>query len=118
MAGVRFDTSQVRKLEADLTTAPVRTIRKATSAVRKTVFDIEGDGKVFAPVDTGNLKNSISSEFHRGGLAGETGPTAEYGHFVEEGTSRMAPQPYMSPAADRREPGFVKAMGQLAGDFL
>ena len=45
---------------------------------------------------------------------GEVVATADYAVFVELGTTRMAEQPFMRPAAARRAPGFIKAIEQLA----
>jgi hypothetical protein len=44
---------------------------------------------------------------------GEVGPTVDYGMFVEAGTSRMGPQPYMRPAFDRRAPILEQILEQL-----
>jgi HK97 gp10 family phage protein len=88
--------------------------RQASQAVRSTLEGITADGKVMSPVDTGNLKASISWEM-TGDLVGETGPEASYGIYLETGTSRMPPQPYMNPAADRWEPRFREALDGVAG---
>lgn len=111
-----FDTSELRGLAADLGKASARAVPLASAAVRKTAFDIEADAKVFCPFVTGNLQNSISTDV--GVLSAEIGPTASYGYFVEVGTARMAPQPYMNPAADRREPELEKAIAQIAAGLL
>lgn len=103
-----FDTSGMRELKTDLGKLSARAIPTAMRAVAKTAHDIEATAKQLAPVDTGNLRNSISADIH--GLTAEIGPTASYGMFVEEGTSRMAPQPYMGPAFDRHVPAFEAAM--------
>lgn len=86
-------------------------------AVRKTAVDISSTAKATAPVDTGNLKNSIGHTVTSGAdeVSAEIGPTASYGVFVEFGTSRMAPQPYLGPAFDRHVPAFVQAISQVAG---
>jgi hypothetical protein len=55
------------------------------------------------PVDTGNLKSSESVDVD--GLRFEAGPTADYGEYVELGTSRMAAEPYAGPAFDQELPG-------------
>jgi HK97 gp10 family phage protein len=106
-----FDTSAIRQLQADLGKLSARAVPTASRAVAKTAHDIEADAKGLAPVDTGNLRNSISSDI--GVLSAEIGPTAEYGLYVEEGTSRMAPQPYMGPAADNRFPELEQALGAI-----
>lgn len=113
---IRIDSPEVKRLAFDLSRAPERTRRMAGRVVRRTVSAIERDSKLLAPVDTGFLKNSISSDVDEAGLSGEVGPTANYGGYVEEGTSRMSPQPYMRPAAEKNEPGFERAMGQVAED--
>jgi HK97 gp10 family phage protein len=106
-----FETSDIRRLQADLTGMSARAVPVASRAVAKTAHDIEATGKVNAPVDTGNLRNSISSDI--GVLSAEIGPTASYGVWVEEGTSRMSPQPYMGPAADQHIPELEQALGAI-----
>jgi HK97 gp10 family phage protein len=111
-----FDTTGLRGLETDLGRASARAVLAASRVVRKSGSDIEADAKVYCPVDTGNLRGSISSDF--GVLSAEIGPTAEYGIWVEGGTARMAPQPYMGPAFDRREPEFVAAIAAIGTSVL
>jgi HK97 gp10 family phage protein len=113
---IRVGMSQVIKLDAELGQAAATIAEKVSTAVAKTALDIEADAKALCPVDTGYLRGSISSSIGR--LEAEIGPTAEYGHFLEWGTSRMAPQPYMTPAFDRNEPKLEQAIGQIAGDLL
>jgi HK97 gp10 family phage protein len=112
-----IDIGEVRQLSFDLGRAGLKATTLASQAVRKTALDIEADAKALAPVDTGNLKGSISVD-SLGPLAAEIGPTATYGIFQEYGTSRMPPQPFMGPAFDRRSPGLVAAMEQIADEVL
>jgi HK97 gp10 family phage protein len=114
---------QLRRLSTDIRKAAATTGRRAQQVVRKTAYDIERTAKNLVPVDTGNLKSSIGHSDARsvgrsGTLAIEIGPTANYGQFVEFGTSRMAPQPYMGPAADKHEPAFDAAMAELGLEGL
>ena len=51
-------------------------------------------------------------------LRAEVGPTAEYGAYVEYGTSRMAPRAYMGPAFDRHAPDLVTAVEQIRDRLL
>lgn len=83
------------------------------AVVRKASFDVEGQAKNRVPVDTGALKNSISTEFEDNGLTGIIAPHMEYATFVEFGTKRMSAQPYMTPAAEAVMPAFVSAMKQM-----
>lgn len=111
-----FDVSEIRALGFDLGKAGLKATATASAAIRKTAFDIEAAAKNAAPVDTGNLRNSISSDV--GALSAEIGPTAEYGIYVEYGTSRMAPQPFMGPAFDANVEGLVRAMESIADEVL
>lgn len=111
-----IDASELRVLAHQFNTVEARLLPKVRQAVSKTLLDIEADAKILAPVDTGNLQNSISHQVDADGMGGEVGPTADYGLYVEAGTSRMAPQPYLGPAFDRRAPGLEKALAQL--EFL
>lgn len=112
------DVSQLRALSTDLRLVSTTTLPKVRAAVRKTLFDIEQDAKATAPVDTGNLRNSISTEVEYGGMGGEVGPTAEYGIYVELGTSRMGAQPYLGPAFDRRAPQLSRVLASLAVEAM
>ena len=118
--GVSGDFSELRDLAADLSKAGPEAAERAKVVVRKTALDVEASAKVYAPVDTGFLRTSIGNTVTIGGdvIEAEVGPTAEYGLYVELGTSRMAPQPYLAPAFDRVEPGFVAAMEQIGGEIL
>jgi HK97 gp10 family phage protein len=67
--------------------------------VRKTAFLLEGKAKQLAPVDTGFLRNSITTQK----LADATYSVAvgaEYGIYVEFGTRWMRAQPYFTPAIE------------------
>lgn len=57
----------------------------------------EGYAKDLCPVDTGNLRNSIThtEDAH----AAYIGTNVEYGKYVELGTVKMAAQPFLRPAA-------------------
>lgn len=47
----------------------------------------------------------------------EIGPSARHGGFVERGTYKDPPQPYMGPSSDRHAPEFVKDIERLGGDI-
>ena len=112
------DFSDLLKLSADLGKASYEVTRRAQLAVRKTAADIEASGKRNSPVDTGHLRGSISTTISNGGLSAEIGPTASYGAYVEFGTRRMRPQPFMRPAADQHFPEFTEAVARLSQDLL
>ena len=112
------DFSDLLKLSADLGKASAEVTRRAQVVVRKTAADIEASGKRNAPVDTGHLRGSISTTTSIGGLSAEIGPTASYGAYVEFGTRRMRPQPFMGPAADQHFSEFTEAVARLSQDLL
>lgn len=57
----------------------------------------EAHAKELCPVDTGRLRNSISHA--RDDTAAYIGTNVEYAAYVELGTSKMKPRPYLRPAA-------------------
>lgn len=113
---MHLDVSELHDLERDLVKGAAKVEAAAPLIVKKTALDIEADGKINAPVDTGTLQNSISSDIN--GLTAEIGPSTEYEGYVEYGTSKMAAQPYMGPAAEKNTPPFEKALGKVAEKIL
>lgn len=115
-----------------------RTLRQELAGVvREMAFAIEAQAKQNAPVDTGFLRESIYTVTARGRggryrqAAKRAGKRAQrdilpevpnvtseleavvtagaaYGGYVEEGTSRMAAQPYLKPAAEAVQADFIR----------
>ena len=115
---VSWDASELNSRAADLGKAGYGATRKAQTVVAKSAADVERISKSFAPVDTGALKNSIGFDIGDGGLEARIGPTVHYGGYVEFGTRRMSPQPYMGPALDIVGPSFAAAMEEIGGEVL
>ncbi len=82
---------------------------KAETAVERQLVEsaimVETDAKVFSPVDTGRLVNSITHRIVRddGVLTAEVGTNVEYAPYQEFGTSKMKAQPFLNPALDRNQ---------------
>lgn len=91
----------------------VKKLPEAVSAiVRKAAFDVEANAKAIVPVDTGTLKNSITSEFPTPTSA-IIAPHTEYAGYVEYGTRKQRAQPYMRPAAEKVREAFLEACQRL-----
>ena len=92
-----------------------------TASVQASVDLVRDTAQRLAPVDTGALRDSITSEVDASGttVVGRVGPHVPYAVYVEFGTGRrgaqspdagegpydpnwagMVPQPYMRPAVD------------------
>lgn len=113
-----FDASELRTLAKELGEAPKAAGHLTRAVVRKTAKDVEHTAKLLAPVDTGNLKSSIGTSDLRamgtsGSIEAEVRATANYAVYQELGTSRMAAQPFMGPAADKHSPAFEAAMAEV-----
>lgn len=109
------------RLSIDLTQAGQAAQFQAPRIVAKAASDVEAAGKARCPVDTGTLRNSIGSDLDLAGASAIIGPAADYGAYVEYGTSgprTSGPQPYMGPALDQVAPGFIAAIEKLGGDIL
>lgn len=74
------------------------------AAIAKALADIglkcETYAKKDCPVDTGNLRNSISYYVNASENYVDIGTRVEYGKWVELKTSRTPAQPFLKPAAE------------------
>jgi HK97 gp10 family phage protein len=113
-----WDTSDLDKLAADLAGTGPKAEALTRTVVQKIAFDTVAGAQAVVAVDTGNLKSTIGQDFDDDGMGFEAGPTANYGHYVEYGTSRMSPQPYMRPAFDRAVKPIDEIMRQVGEKAL
>lgn len=61
---------------------------------------VEGQAKTLAPVDTGNLRGSISHQVNESNQSVMIGTNTEYAVYQEKGSSRTKAQPFLTPAAE------------------
>lgn len=74
-------------------------VRAIDRALEEIGLAAEGYAKRACPVDTGNLRNSITHVVEGSEDAVYVGTDVEYAPYVEMGTRRTAPQPFLRPAA-------------------
>lgn len=87
-----LDASGFKKIEAEV-----------TDVLESTAKAVAKDARANAPVDTGRLRGSITTE-----MDGDTAivrATAPYAVYVELGTSRAAAQPFLKPALYTKRSG-------------
>ena len=72
--------------------------QSAVRALEKCGLTAEGSAKKLCPVDTGNLRNSITHEVDEEEPAAYIGTNVEYAPYQELGTIHMKAQPFLKPA--------------------
>ena len=103
-----------RELEDKLSNLDEKLKQALEEALEEIAEKIRDDAKDLAPVDTRSLRKSIrvekEGELQVSVIAGDsgvinprTGREVDYAGFVEFGTSRMRPQPYMQPALEKNK---------------
>lgn len=86
--------------------------QRAGQIVAATAREIASDAKQRAPVRTGNLRRSIHAE-QSGPFRWVVGTDVAYAEYVEFGTHRMAPRPYLIPAAEAARPRLEAELSNL-----
>lgn len=114
MATVNIDFHELSVFQAHLGEISEQAKIRSQVAVKKTTLDIQRVAQIKVAVDTGFLRGSIGSDFSDSGLSAEIGPTADYGIWVELGTSVMPAQPYLTPAFDQKIGQLDRAAAQIA----
>lgn len=86
------------RLAARLAGLRLKLNEDASRAVFQAAENACGMARSLAPVDTGELRGSISAV--HGGLEARVVAACGHAAAVEFGTSRMPPRPFMQPAAE------------------
>jgi HK97 gp10 family phage protein len=87
------------------------TEEQAEKMIASATLATEDQAVQLAPVDTGNLRGSISHRF-AGSLEGVVFTSVEYAPYIEYGTRKMRAQPFMRPAVDEVRRNLVKLWQQ------
>lgn len=73
-------------------------MKLATDVIEDTIIESVEQMKLFAPVDSGDLRDSIGVERADGMVV--IGASTPYAPFVEQGTSTNQPNPFVRPTID------------------
>ena len=107
LEGIILDTSVLDKITAEIRPRAARIVQTYGLAITSSAAQN-------APVDTGALRNSITSEsMMTGEMMFTVSDGVEYGVFVEFGTSRQAAQPFMVPAIEDWRERFLAEFSEL-----
>jgi len=115
MSDVSFDMSEVADLAAELAAVPARVVRLSSSTMTRIAGKLRDEAKAAAPVDTGELRDSIEIQGGEGYRIVRA--TAGHAYYVEFGTGDTAPQPYLWPAAGRAGVAMSEAFEQISDPF-
>ena len=117
-----IDTSDLRKLAADLATAGSRVGAATSKAVRESAERVKVDAARTAPRATGVLRRSIGVDTYGDGrsvgMTAVVGPAAFYGLYLERGTVKMSARPFMEPALEREAPAFEAAIAAVVDEAM
>jgi HK97 gp10 family phage protein len=101
---ITWDGKELRAFSATLDGISGRLAPAVVTAMRETGEAVAKRAKELAPKGkTGRMARSIRSDLtDKGGaeVTVEVGPTVYYGRFLEHGTSKMSPRPFLAPAAE------------------
>lgn len=95
---IDVDFSELRKLGADIVADAAMARGAIEPAVGRATQWLHGQAVSSAPVDTGELRGSITAD--SSGLARRVYAPVRQSFFQEYGTSVMAPQPFLMVHAD------------------
>jgi HK97 gp10 family phage protein len=102
---ITIDSSQ---FAAFLKESPEKIGRAMQDIIRKASLLVEREGKINAPVDTGRLRASISTDIFP--LSAEVHTNVNYAIYVHEGTRHMRARPFMYDA--------VRSVESQMGDLV
>jgi HK97 gp10 family phage protein len=102
-----WDLHQLDQLAGDIGKSGVKVAAVMRHGVATTATRVESQARAAVPVDTGTLRNSITVQVS--GLSALVEARAPYASFVEYGTVRRPPQPFMVPAAQGAEQALTRA---------
>lgn len=123
---IRIEVKGAKELQRDLEKAARDLPAGMEHAMGKAVLLVEGEAKMKATrrpgpmVRTGRLRASITPKVERigGGVRGTVGSNVEYAPYVELGTRRMPPYPYLWPALKAKTEEVIKVLDRFLKDVV
>lgn len=98
-ATVYIPDAELQQFLSKLKDASEEVKKKAAFELTATALDIDKNAKGYCPVKTGRLKSSIKHrKLTQDGLNHLISTNVVYAPFVEKGTSKQRPQPFLRPA--------------------
>lgn len=98
MADISITIKNLPQIKAAFNKAPGLMTRELNTAIKKSIFLIQGKSMVNTPVLTGRLRSSHRSKFEN--LKGQVSTNTNYDIFVHEGTRFMKARPFMREAVE------------------
>lgn len=83
--------------------------------ITKACLLVEGQAKMLAPVDLGNLRDNIMHKVSVSSsqVDGVVGSPTEYAEFQEYGTRHMSGKPFLRPAFRENKGNIERILGQI-----
>lgn len=107
-----IDWHGLEKLEVDFSNASQKAMKQGSSVIKNNTEKLKTSAKAKAPVDTGFLQKSITSEYPSE-LEGKVADEASYAGYQEYGTRFQPGTPHIRPALKEVEPQFKKDMDDV-----
>lgn len=112
--GMRNALDRLRRIPLQMNRARNVALDDWAEALEKTAKDL-------APVRLGNLRDSIEAKVNKNAgtaFVRVRGQATQYAYYVEKGTSKMADQPFMGPAAQIHRRTGERAVREATPRFL
>lgn len=96
MPNISIKIENINEIRSAFAKAPALMAKNLDTAIKRSIFKIQGTSMRNTPIITGTLRASHRTTFSP--LRGEVGPTAYYGIFVHEGTRFIKANPFLARA--------------------
>lgn len=104
--------SQIFEMKSNVKEFKNATLNQVHTALQACGLIGEGYAKLKCPVDTGNLRNSITHQTDVANNSEYIGTNVDYGVHVELGTYKMRARPFLKPAVEQHSDEYTKAIKQ------